>query len=179
MLVPSTATVLVTVNEAKNVPTSMIPGRVISRFIRVGIFSQRQVISNVFTIPCDETDTPESPSWTIRQSSFNLLTIPKDGIIARAGAAALNPCLLFELCVVVQPFNLNSLNAKQRVSQSKGMEVEREYSCAWGLLPMIGPDGKSIDAKSYDVKLYGGSPERTDFLPLEKEKFKHGKFDDA
>ena len=173
LLIPSPSTVLLTINDARNVPTPGLPGKVVSRFVRIGTFSQRQVVSNVFTIPCDDTDVMESPHWTVRQSSFNI-SVPKDCLIARANPATINPCILFELCVKIKPFNLNSINAKKRMSEIASAP-EEEYSCAWGLVPICGPDGKAIEAKSYEVKLYSGSPGNMDFLPTDRDKVKHGK----
>ena len=88
------------------------------------------------------------------------LSIPKDHVIVRAGPSTLNACIIFELCATVEPYNVSATKMARR-----GEDV-KEVSCAWGLLPLRSVDGKQLDSKGYDLRLYYGSPEDQDFLPL-------------
>ena len=50
-----------------------------------------------------------------------------------------------------------------------------EISCGWGLLPLFTADGGPIENKTYEIKLYGGTPfEKNVDLDMKPEK--KGKF---
>jgi hypothetical protein len=46
-----------------------------------------------------------------------------------------------------------------------------EVSCGWGLLPLFTADGGPIENKTYEIKLYGGTPfEKNVDLDIKPEK---------
>lgn len=47
----------------------------------------------------------------------------------------------------------------------------QEISCGWGLLPLFTADGGPIENKTYEIKLYGGTPfEKNVDLNIKPEK---------
>jgi hypothetical protein len=76
--------------------------------------------------------------------------------------------LLFELCLVVKA-KPNSSAAQTPISPSlvagkNGMAVLfqqkqlEEISCGWCMLPLYTIDGNPLEAKSYEMVLFGGTP---------------------
>ena len=47
-----------------------------------------------------------------------------------------------------------------------------EISCGWGLLPLFTAEGDPIENRSYDIRLFGGTPYEKDIWlvdPVEKK----------
>ncbi|KAJ3413593.1 Nephrocystin-1 [Chytridiales sp. JEL 0842] len=118
---------------------------VVGRHVRIALFDKQSVLSNIHTIPAAKS--PESDSlW--RFSSKASVLFPKDDentCFVRTKDIDLKVSLLFELCALVE------------VNGPDGAEIV-DVSVGWGILPLFTADGGPIENKSYDLKLYHGTP---------------------
>ncbi|KAG5459559.1 MAG: hypothetical protein BJ554DRAFT_24 [Olpidium bornovanus] len=71
--------------------------------------------------------------------------------VLRTNDVDFNLCVLFELCVALCIGNATD-----------GSVDTGETSCGWGVLPLYAADGSPVEKKTYDVKLYGGTPYESD-----------------
>jgi hypothetical protein len=88
--------------------------------------------------------------------------------------------ILFELCLIVEsPKKDGDLAAGMltfedhcyQTQMSVNYQDIQEISCGWGLLPLFTADGGPIENKTYEIKLYGGTPfEKNVDLDIKPEK---------
>ncbi|KAJ3064770.1 Nephrocystin-1 [Podochytrium sp. JEL0797] len=132
--------------EAKNIDPLIGDRRVLGRHVRMALFDNSQVLSNVHSIP--GINSKEVPNvW--RFSSKASLLFPKDDentCFLRSNDVDIKLCILFELCALVE------------MSEKKNKTDIIEVSVGWGMLPLFTSDGTAIENKSYDIRLYSGSP---------------------
>ncbi|KAJ3138785.1 Nephrocystin-1 [Physocladia obscura] len=144
--VPAQCTIGFSVIEAKNIESLIGDRRVLGRHIRMAVFDNKNVLSNVHSIPA--INAKEFPSiW--RFSSKASLLFPKDDentCFLRTNEVDLQLCILFELCALLE------------MSETKVKTDMIEVSVGWGMLPLFTSDGTAVENKSYDIKLFSGSP---------------------
>ncbi|KAI9139791.1 hypothetical protein BKA69DRAFT_1126220 [Paraphysoderma sedebokerense] len=158
-LLPSPAkhTIQFSLNRVEHLPHPGSNYTVISRHVRMTIFSKGEILSNIHTLPGFTTD-PEERNWKF--SSKNSIIHRKTDencCIAKFRDATVNSntSILFEFCMIV---------AKKSKDSSEGSEPKiditetGEISLAWAVLPILTSEGLLIENKSYDLKLYSGSP---------------------
>lgn len=132
--------------EAKNIDVDLEGKQIEGRHVRMALFDGTRPLSNIHSISALCLADNES-SW--RFSTKASLLFPKDDentCFLRTIHVDLNLCLLFELCVTVTV---------------EGSADLLEVCVGWGMLPLFTSDGGPIENKSYDIKLYPGSPFET------------------
>ncbi|TPX32060.1 hypothetical protein SmJEL517_g04766 [Synchytrium microbalum] len=144
--------------EAKHIPPPPTGLRVLGRHVRVAIFDRVAVVANMLSV-----NAVVNQDWW-RFSTKASLLFPKDDentCLLRANAADFRLCVLFELCLVVAKPN----------STATGEDVE-DVSCGWGIFPLYTADGGPVENKTYEIKLYGGTPLDKDAKTFEVEEKK-------
>ncbi|KAI9206216.1 uncharacterized protein BJ171DRAFT_597882 [Polychytrium aggregatum] len=144
-------TIAFSLMEARNVP---LPGpgvTILGRHVRLSLFDKTDVLSNIHCVPASfNPEFGDAWKFTTKPS----LLFPKDDentCFLRVNDVDIRLCILFELClVVVKPGATKNPYAPR--------DDIHEISCGWGLLPLYTSDGGPIDNRTYDIKLYGGTP---------------------
>ncbi|TPX64902.1 hypothetical protein SpCBS45565_g05563 [Spizellomyces sp. 'palustris'] len=142
----TTCTIAFSLLDARYIP---IPGphvRILGRCVRMALFDKTSILSNIHAVPA--VYNPEFEHlWKF--SSKASLVFPKDDentCFLRVNDVDVNLCILFEFCMIVE-------------KEGRGDRPEiAQLSCGWGLLPLFTTDGGPIENKTYDIKLYGGTP---------------------
>ncbi|KAJ3077595.1 Nephrocystin-1 [Rhizoclosmatium hyalinum] len=132
--------------EAKNIEPLIGDRRVLGRHVRMALFDNTDILSNVHSIPA--IHMREVPNLWKFSSKASLL-FPKDDentCFLRTNDVDIKLCILFELCALVE------------MSEVKNKTDIIEVSVGWGMLPLFTSDGTAIENKSYDIRLYSGSP---------------------
>ncbi|KAJ3347533.1 Nephrocystin-1 [Entophlyctis luteolus] len=160
---PAQCTIGFSLIEAKNIEPLIGDRRVLGRQIRMALFDNSTVLSNVHSVPA--TVVKELPNvWRfstkvkvsdqvplfscVRPSQASLL-FPKDdenACFLRTNDVDIKLCILFELCALLE------------MSDTKSSTDLVEVSVGWGMLPLFTSDGAAVENKSYDIRLYSGSP---------------------
>ncbi|KND00620.1 uncharacterized protein SPPG_03748 [Spizellomyces punctatus DAOM BR117] len=142
----TTCTIAFSLLDARYIP---IPGphvRILGRCVRMALFDKASILSNIHAVPA--VYNPEFEHLWKFSSKASLL-FPKDDentCFLRVNDVDVNLCILFEFCMIVE-------------KESRGDRPEiAQLSCGWGLLPLFTTDGGPIENKTYDIKLYGGTP---------------------
>ncbi|KAI9345242.1 hypothetical protein BDR26DRAFT_800637, partial [Obelidium mucronatum] len=139
--------------EAKNVEPLIGDRRVLGRHVRMSLFDNSDVLSNVHSIPA--INSKEVPNvWKF--SSKASLLFPKDDentCFLRTNDVDIKLCILFELCALLE---MSEVKNKSGTKERKRNIIE--VSVGWGMLPLFTSDGTAIENKSYDIRLYSGSP---------------------
>ena len=137
--------------EAKHVPLPGNENTIVGRYMNVCLFNKSNYLSNVQTIHA-QANMKNLRQWKFsHKNSFLFPSDDENSLIIRADQAGPDICVLFELVLVI---------SKKR-SDSNGLET-KDVSCGWGVLPVFGIDGKVLESKSYEVKLFGGTPYEKD-----------------
>ncbi|RKO86026.1 hypothetical protein BDK51DRAFT_26352, partial [Blyttiomyces helicus] len=139
--------------DARNIPAPPSGLRVLGRQVRMALFDKTSVLSNIHSVA--GVYNPEfEKHW--RFSNKASLLFPRDDdntCFLRSNDVDIRLSILFELCLVVA----------RPDSETPGDVME--LSCGWGLLPLFTADGGPVENKTYDIKLYGGTPFEKD-VPL-------------
>nr|KAJ3423054.1 hypothetical protein HK105_003685 [Polyrhizophydium stewartii] len=156
---PAKCTIAFSMLDARNVPASLNHLPVRGRHIRMALFDKTNILSNIHTVAAMTVDG--NRSW--RFSSKASLLFPKDDentCFLRANDIDIKLCILFELCMVL---DADAFSKSDRDSPSKSNQPRTiEVSCGWGILPLFTTDGAPTENKTYEIRLFGGSPFRKD-----------------
>ncbi|KAJ3233840.1 Nephrocystin-1 [Chytriomyces hyalinus] len=132
--------------EAKNIIPLVADGRVLGRQVRMALVNNLDVFSNVHSVPAIySSEVPNQWKFSAKAS----LLFPKDDentCFLRSNDVDIQLCLMFELCALLE------------MSDTKDRTDIIEVSVGWGMLPLFTSDGTAIENKSYDIRLYSGSP---------------------
>ncbi|KAJ3061305.1 hypothetical protein HK102_009162, partial [Quaeritorhiza haematococci] len=171
--IPTKCTLAFSLLEAKNIsiPFPMVTGPqsttgvggagsncdVIRRHVRISLLNKADLMSNVHTVAAVWNPAYEK-TWKF--SSKASLLFPKDDentCFVRTHHFDINLCIVFEMCCTVRV-----KGSAERWKESGFSAGERrdevEISCGWGVLPIVTPDGGPIENKTYQIKLYAGTP---------------------
>ncbi|KAL2916589.1 hypothetical protein HK105_203701 [Polyrhizophydium stewartii] len=135
---PAKCTIAFSMLDARNVPASLNHLPVRGRHIRMALFDKTNILSNIHTVAAMTVDG--NRSW--RFSSKASLLFPKDDE---------NTCFL----------RANDIDIKLCIFKSNQPRTI-EVSCGWGILPLFTTDGAPTENKTYEIRLFGGSPFRKD-----------------
>lgn len=139
--------------EAKNLPLPGPDVQILGRHVRMALFDKNAVLSNIHTTPV--IYNPDQPK-TWKFSSKSSVLFPKDDentCFVRADQVDFKLCILFELCFLVSKVVLDKDGKPGHASAVVG-----EVSCGWGVLPLFTAEGKPIENRSYEIRLFGGTP---------------------
>ncbi|KAJ3036131.1 hypothetical protein HDV00_003043 [Rhizophlyctis rosea] len=146
---PAHLTLAFSLLDARNIPTPHPSSgiRVLGRHVRMALFDKMHVLSNIHSVQGVWVDVGGGVGHEIwRFSRKASILFPKDDentCFLRTNDVDIRLSVLFELCIVVR-FDDDS--------------DPTELSCGWGLLPLFTADGGPIENKTYEIKLYGGTP---------------------
>ncbi|KAI9017328.1 hypothetical protein BC832DRAFT_588596 [Gaertneriomyces semiglobifer] len=148
--------------DARNVP---LPGshiRIVGRVVRMALFDKNSILSNIHSVPAVYNPDFETIWKFSDKASLLFQRDHRNTCFVRVNEVDANLSILFELCVIVE-------------REGKADMGTEQLSCGWGVLPLFTHDGGPIENKSYEVKLWGGTPfERN--VRLEEQLVRPGMF---
>jgi hypothetical protein len=148
----------VIVEEARFVPAILpVDGVVISSYhVRMVLFDRVRFLGNVLTLRA--TTSGGGAAWKFNKASAFPGYSDSDNVcLVRTDNVDSSLCLLFELCATVR--------------QASGQTDD--VSCGFATLPLIQQVGSHVPFKSYELKLWGGTPFETE-VPVCARKEKRG-----
>ncbi|KAI8814377.1 hypothetical protein BJ742DRAFT_671588, partial [Cladochytrium replicatum] len=145
-------TIAFSLMEVRNPPEPPSNARILGRHVRMGLFDKSGVLSNVHYVPAIFNYNSQK-AWKFSRKGSLLFPRDDENTCFARTSLDIKLCLLFECCLVVarQAEKTNIMNT----TTSKDVF---EVCIGWGILPLLTADGGPVENRTYEIKLFRGSP---------------------